>query len=154
MAPARSGCIERVDEGLRDHVALITNTPLENVCVCVRRDVTRGRNSAARSQAPARMIGRTLRRVVAPRYDEKMSEADRRERAKARRARGMVVERIASLDAPAAFHAGETVSERLTAMTRLCRAAWLVTGQPLPPSGRAQRASLPGEVYIPDHVAP
>ena len=66
----------------------------------------------------------------------------------------MVVERIASLDAPAAFHAGETVSERLTAMTRLCRAAWLATGQPLPPSGRAQRASLPGEVYIPDHVAP
>ena len=126
MAPARSGCIERVDEGLRDHVALITNTPLENVCVCVRRDVTRGRNSAARSQAPARMIGRTLRRVVAPRYDEKMSEADRRERAKARRARGMVVERIASLDAPAAFHAGETGSVLISVF----RPEWHYNGAP------------------------
>ena len=89
----------------------------------------------------------------AARYTERMSEADRRERAKARRARGMTIERIESLDAPVAFHEGESAEERLTAMTRLCRAAWLATGRPLPPSGRAQRASLPGEVYVPDHVA-
>jgi hypothetical protein len=82
-----------------------------------------------------------------------MADEERRERAKARRARGMTVERIASLDAPVAFHENESVEERLTAMTRLCRAAWLATGRPFPPSGRAQRASLPGEVYVPDHVA-
>ncbi len=82
-----------------------------------------------------------------------MSEADRRERAEARRARGMTVERIESLDLPVAHHDGESVEERLTAMTRLCRAVWLATGQPLPPSGRAERGSLPGEVYVPAHVA-
>lgn len=82
-----------------------------------------------------------------------MSDADRRDRAKARRARGMSIERIESLDAPVAFHADESVEERLTAMTRLCRAAWMATGRPLPRSGRAERASLPGEVYVPDHVA-
>ncbi|MBX3206176.1 MAG: hypothetical protein KF764_13985 [Labilithrix sp.] len=82
-----------------------------------------------------------------------MSEADRRERAEVRRARGMTVERIESLDATVAYHDGESVEERLTAMTRLCRAAWLATGRPLPPSGRAERASLPGEVYVPEHVA-
>ncbi len=91
----------------------------------------------------------SLRRV---RYTERMSEADRRARADARRLRGMVVERIESLDAPAAYHDGESVEQRLTAMTRLCRAAWLATGQPLPPSGRANRSSLPGEVYIPPHA--
>jgi hypothetical protein len=62
----------------------------------------------------------------------------------------MTVERIESLDEAVAFHEHESVEERLTAMTRLCRAAWLATGQPLPPSGRAQRASLPGEVYVPE----
>ena len=82
-----------------------------------------------------------------------MSEADRRARAEARRARGVEVERIESLDAPVAYHDGESVEERLTAMTRLCRAAWLATGQPLSPVGRAERGSLPGEVYLPDHVA-
>jgi len=82
-----------------------------------------------------------------------MSEADRRERARARRARGATLERIESLDSAVAFHEGESIEERLTAMTRLCRAAWLATGRPLPPSGREQRASLPGEVYIPDHVS-
>ena len=82
-----------------------------------------------------------------------MSEEDRRARAEARRKRGMVFERIALLDVPAAYHEGESVEERLTAMTRLCRAAWLATGRPLPPSGRAERSSLPGEVYLPEHVA-
>lgn len=66
----------------------------------------------------------------------------------------MTVERIESLDATVAYHDGESVEERLTAMTQLCRAAWLATGRSLPPSGRAERASLPGEVYIPKHVAP
>jgi len=65
----------------------------------------------------------------------------------------MVVERIESLDAPAAYHDGESVEQRLTAMTRLCRAAWLATGRPLPPSSRANRSALPGEVYIPRHVS-
>lgn len=82
-----------------------------------------------------------------------MSEADRRERARVRRERGMTVERIESFDVPISYHDDESVEERLTAMTRLCRAAWLVTGRPLPPSGRAERASLPGEVYVPEHVA-
>lgn len=83
------------------------------------------------------------------RYTVSMSEADRRARAEARRARGMTVERIESVDAPVASHEGESVEERLTAMTRLCRAAWLATGRPLPPSGRTERPTLPGEVYIP-----
>jgi hypothetical protein len=82
-----------------------------------------------------------------------MSEGERRDRAIARRARGVTVERIESLDAPVALHQDESVEERLTAMTRLCRAAWSASGRPLPPSGRAERASLPGEVYVPDHVA-
>lgn len=82
-----------------------------------------------------------------------MWEADRRARAEARRARGVSIERIESLDVPVAYHEGESVEERLTAMSRLCRAAWLATGQPLPPAGRAERSSLPGEVYLPAHVA-
>ena len=77
------------------------------------------------------------------------TEAQRLERAKARKSRGMTLERIDSLDAPSSFHEDESVHERLTAMTKLCRAAWLATGQPFPPSGRAHRASLPGEVYRP-----
>ena len=82
-----------------------------------------------------------------------MSDTDRRARAEARRENGVTVERVDSLDVPVAFHDGESVEERLTAMTRLCRAAWLATGRPLPPSGRAERSSLPGEVYRPQHVA-
>lgn len=82
-----------------------------------------------------------------------MSEADRRARAEARRLSGVVIERIESLDAPAAYHDGETVEQRLTAMTQLCRAAWLATGRPMPPNGRTHRSDLPGEVYIPEHVA-
>lgn len=82
-----------------------------------------------------------------------MSEGDRRERAIARRARGVTIERIESLDAPVALHQDDAVEERLTAMTRLCRAAWSASGRPLPPSGPSERASLPGEVYFPDHVA-
>lgn len=78
-----------------------------------------------------------------------MSEADRRERARARRMRGLTFERLPSLDAPSGPHPG-TAEERLTAMTRLCRAAWLASGTPLPPSGRERRASLPGEVYVPE----
>jgi hypothetical protein len=80
-----------------------------------------------------------------------MSEAERRERANARRARGMTVERIESLDELVSPQ-DASVGERLTAMTRLCRAAWSATGRPFPPSGRAHRSSLPGEVYLPDHV--
>lgn len=65
---------------------------------------------------------------------------------------GVTVERIELFDTPVAFHDNESVEERLTAMTRLCRAVWLAPGRPLPPSGRGQRSSLPGEVYVPDHV--
>jgi hypothetical protein len=86
------------------------------------------------------------------RYLDHMSEAERRARAEARRARGVTVERIDSLDARVALHEGESVEQRLTAMTRLCRAAWLASGRPLPSTGRAARASLPGGVYRPAHV--
>ncbi len=82
-----------------------------------------------------------------------MSDAERRARAEARRLSGVVVERIGSLDVPAAYHDRESVEERLTAMTRLCRAAWLATGRPMPPDGRRYRSALPGEVYVPEHVA-
>ena len=82
-----------------------------------------------------------------------MSEGDRRARAEARRLSGVVVERIESLDVSAAYHDGESVEQRLTAMTQLCRAAWLATGRPMPPSGRMHRSGLPGEVYIPEHAA-
>ena len=82
-----------------------------------------------------------------------MSDPDRQARANARRARGVTVERIASLDTPAALHRDESIEQRLSAMTRLCRAAWLATGRTLPPSGREHRATMPGEVYTPDHVA-
>ena len=81
-----------------------------------------------------------------------MSEADRRERAAARRAQQITIERIHSLDAPVALHEAESVEERLSAMTRLCRSAWLATGRPMPPSGREHRSTLPGEVYVPDHA--
>ncbi|MCU0673660.1 MAG: hypothetical protein MUE69_12790 [Myxococcota bacterium] len=46
-----------------------------------------------------------------------------------------------------------TVEERLTTMTRVCRAAWLATGWSMPLEGRAHRASQPGEVYWPDHAS-
>jgi hypothetical protein len=122
------------------------------------RDVTGASNGAKRRRFPAtrgevrenRVDMETGRRT---RYTGRMSERDRRERAIARRARGVTIERIESLDAPVALHQDDTVEERLTAMTRLCRAAWSATGRPLPPSGRTERASLPGEVYVPDHVA-
>lgn len=78
-----------------------------------------------------------------------MSEADREERARARRARGLEVERIEPWDT-LRLHDGESLTERLTAMTRLCRAAWLATGRLLPPSGRAYRNVMPGEVYVPE----
>ncbi len=58
-----------------------------------------------------------------------------------------------SLQAPAALHAADSIEERLTAMTRLCRAAWLATGLPFPPAGPEHRATMPGEVYVPGHVA-
>jgi len=84
-------------------------------------------------------------------YDRSVSDAERRARAEARRKRGVTVERIergersrALVDAP--------IEERLSAMTDLCLAAWRATGQPLPMTGRAHRADLPGEVYWPDHV--
>jgi len=64
----------------------------------------------------------------------------------------MSIELVDPLDAPVAFHEGEAAEERLTAMTRLCRAAWLATGRPLPPSGRDHRSKMPGEVYVPTHV--
>ena len=53
---------------------------------------------------------------------------------------------------PARALLDSSIEERLSAMTLLCLAAWRATGQPLPPTGRAHRASLPGEVYWPDHV--
>ena len=83
-----------------------------------------------------------------------MSEGERRERAKARQARGITVERIDGFASPKAFHADDSVEDRLRAMTALCRAAWLATGRPFPPSGRAHRASMPGEVYFPKMSAP
>lgn len=83
-----------------------------------------------------------------------MTDADRRARAEARRARGVTVERMDSLDEPVAAYADESIEARLTAMTRLCRAAWLATGRPMPPEGRAHRASQPGEVFWPEHVKP
>lgn len=83
-----------------------------------------------------------------------MSDHERQARAEARRARGITFERIAVSEAPAAFHEHDSVEERLTAMTRLCRAAWAATGRPFPPSGRSHRASMPGEVYVPSHVEP
>jgi hypothetical protein len=84
-----------------------------------------------------------------------MSEAERRARAEARRARGVTVERVeslASLEARVSFHEDDSVEQRLTAMTRLCRAAWLATGRPFAPTSRMDRASLPGGVYVPEHV--
>lgn len=83
-----------------------------------------------------------------------MSEEARQARAEARRARGVTVERMVSLDEPGADNLERSVEERLSAMTRLCHSVWLATGRPFPPSGRAERASLPGEVYVPEHVAP
>lgn len=80
-------------------------------------------------------------------------DGERRTRAEARRARGITFERITSPESPAALHAGNSIEERLTAMARLCRAAWLATGRPFPPCGREHRASMPGEVYVPAHVA-
>lgn len=84
--------------------------------------------------------------------DPDMSDAERRARAEARRARGVTVERMTSLDETSAPYAEATVEERLTAMTRLCRAAWLATGRSMPLEGREHRASQPGEVYWPDHA--
>lgn len=85
-------------------------------------------------------------------YDPDMSDAERRARAEARRARGVTVERMTSLDETSAPYAEATVEERLTAMTRLCRSAWLATGRSMPLEGREHRASQPGEVYWPDHA--
>lgn len=84
--------------------------------------------------------------------DAERRDAERRARADARRARGVTVERMTSLDETSAPYADATIEERLTAMTRLCRAAWLATGRSMPLEGREHRASQPGEVYWPDHV--
>lgn len=81
-----------------------------------------------------------------------MSEPEGRQRARERLARGVTIERIDLAASHGAFHVDDSVEERLSAMTRRCRAAWLATGRPLPPSGRSHRASLPGEVYVPEIV--
>ncbi len=80
-------------------------------------------------------------------------EGEREARAAARRNRGVTVERLRSLDDPAALHTDAPIEERLSAMTRLCRAAWLATGRTMPPTGREHRAAMPGELYVP-HVSP
>ncbi len=122
-----------------------------------RRAFTATTRSEQRRADRARTMGRPsttiLERQSARARLRPMSEADRLERAKARRERGMTVERIESLDGLDAFHQDASVEERLTAMTRLCRAAWLATGRPFPRSSRSDRASLPGEIFVPDHAA-
>lgn len=85
--------------------------------------------------------------------DAERRDAERRARAEARRTRGVTVERMTSLDETSAPYADATIEERLTAMTRLCRAAWLATGRSMPLEGREHRASQPGEVYWPDHAS-
>jgi hypothetical protein len=57
-----------------------------------------------------------------------------------------------SLDEPSAPYLASSIEARLTAMTRLCRAAWIATGRSMPLEGRAHRASQPGELYWPDHA--
>ena len=81
----------------------------------------------------------------------KMSEAERKARAAARRARGVTMERVDPGE-PARPHDDRSIEARMTAMTLLCRAAWRATGKPFPAEGRAHRASMPGEVYWPERV--
>ena len=56
----------------------------------------------------------------------------------------------ASPDEHVALYDAATAEERLQAMARLCRAAWLVSGRTWP---SCVRAELPGEVFRIDHVA-
>ncbi|MBX3185348.1 MAG: hypothetical protein KIT72_16665 [Polyangiaceae bacterium] len=62
----------------------------------------------------------------------------------------MPVERVSIDDVPRT-HESSTIEERLSAMTLICRAAWLASGRPWPPEGRAHRSSMPGEVYRTDY---
>ena len=83
-----------------------------------------------------------------------MGDEERRQRAEARRARGVMTERMEGGDGPGDATReldGMSTEERLSVMTALCFAAWRATGRPLPPQGRAHRASVPGEVYWPEH---
>ena len=63
----------------------------------------------------------------------------------------MVFEPIRSLDEEEAPHPDSTPEERLAAMARLCRQAWLTTGRTMPVCPRAE---LPGEVFRIDHGDP
>ena len=84
-------------------------------------------------------------------YPVGMSDAERRARAEARRAR-MTVERVEALGEHSARHVGSSVEERLSVMTELVFANWIASGRELPPQGREHRADMPGELYWPDHA--
>ncbi len=60
----------------------------------------------------------------------------------------MIFERIISLDEEPPLHDQSTPEERLLAMARLSRRAWLASGRPWP---SCPRAELPGEVFRIDH---
>ena len=71
-------------------------------------------------------------------------EVARAERARERRERGMLFERVAPFSETPPLHGSETPEQRWAAMATLCRAAWLATGRPLPTTPRAE---LPGEIF-------
>lgn len=77
-------------------------------------------------------------------------EERRRQRAIARGLNGMTFELGTSPDDQIALYDDATTEERLQAMARLCRAAWLVSGRAWP---SCARKDLPGEVFRIDHVA-
>lgn len=65
----------------------------------------------------------------------------------------MVIEPIERLGEEPALYADATLEERLAAMARLCRAAWVFSGRPWPE--KRARAELPGEIYeLPHGRAP
>jgi hypothetical protein len=76
-------------------------------------------------------------------------ENQRRERARARREKGMLFERIQSLDEEPPLHEQSTPEQRLLAMARLSRRAWLAAGRCWP---SCPRAELPGEIFRIEHA--
>jgi hypothetical protein len=102
--------------------------------------------AAARASWPIRRyrLGEEPPDYTASLVAEADLDAARRARAEARRLRPMVFEPIRSLDEAPALHEGDSVEVRLTAMTELCRRAWLASGLPLT---RVPRDELPGEVF-------
>jgi len=72
---------------------------------------------------------------------------ERRVRAALRAARPMVFEPITSLHEEAVLHDGDTPEQRLAAMARLCRRAWLASGREWP--NRIPRAELPSMISRP-----